>query len=179
MSLIFFMLSRDNKRQAAIDLLNGKAFEVFSESGVSMAELVRVNKENAEEAAQKADRTCRTTGKMSDLLFIGTVCLSIFIAGVLVRMVVVPVRKLEKAAESVARGNFDVLVEINRKDEIGNLARSFNQMTTSLCDATQKMQDQANELQSRHKELQKTNLELEEKSHTLEQQKAEIEHENV
>ena len=43
-----------------------------------------------------------------------------------------PIRKLITATEEVAGGNLDVKMEIERNDEIGQLARAFNTMTESV-----------------------------------------------
>ncbi len=43
-----------------------------------------------------------------------------------------PIRKLITATEKVAAGNLDVKMEIERNDEIGQLARAFNTMTESV-----------------------------------------------
>ena len=43
-----------------------------------------------------------------------------------------PIRKLIMATEEVAGGNLDVKMEIERNDEIGQLARAFNTMTESV-----------------------------------------------
>lgn len=43
-----------------------------------------------------------------------------------------PIRKLIAATEEVAGGNLDVHMEIERNDEIGQLARAFNTMTESV-----------------------------------------------
>jgi serine phosphatase RsbU (regulator of sigma subunit) len=43
-----------------------------------------------------------------------------------------PIRKLITATEAVAGGNLDVKMEIERNDEIGQLARAFNTMTEAV-----------------------------------------------
>jgi nitrogen fixation/metabolism regulation signal transduction histidine kinase len=42
-----------------------------------------------------------------------------------------PVKLLAAGAAEVARGNWQVRVETDSSDEIGDLARAFNQMTSS------------------------------------------------
>ncbi|MBQ7715376.1 MAG: HAMP domain-containing histidine kinase [Clostridia bacterium] len=43
-----------------------------------------------------------------------------------------PIRKMSRAARRMAKGDFDVKVEVRGKDEISELAQSFNDMSTSL-----------------------------------------------
>jgi len=47
-----------------------------------------------------------------------------------------PLKDLIRQAEQIAKGNFDSRVSINRKDEIGLLATSFNKMALCLNDTT-------------------------------------------
>jgi adenylate cyclase len=42
------------------------------------------------------------------------------------------VRKLNKAAEDISKGDLEAQVDVNRKDEIGDLAESFSRMLASL-----------------------------------------------
>ena len=41
-------------------------------------------------------------------------------------------KKLNKTAEDISQGNMNVTVNVNRKDEIGDLAESFSRMVASL-----------------------------------------------
>ncbi|MEM7347941.1 MAG: ATP-binding protein [Chloroflexota bacterium] len=43
-----------------------------------------------------------------------------------------PVVHLSKAAETVARGNYNIQIEVTRQDEIGLLGQAFNQMTSKI-----------------------------------------------
>ncbi|MEX0749332.1 MAG: ATP-binding protein [Dehalococcoidia bacterium] len=52
------------------------------------------------------------------------------IAGILLaRQVAQPVRRLTRASEAIAQGDFDQRIELDRDDEIGRLARSFTVMS--------------------------------------------------
>ena len=49
-----------------------------------------------------------------------------------VRQITKPVKRLTKAAQEVAKGNFDVQVDYDSADEIGVLTRNFNRMVREL-----------------------------------------------
>lgn len=175
----FVRLSIDKKNRQAIDLLNGEARQVFNDFSADLNDLVNINKKEAFDAAKRAGITYNSAHKILVSLFIITIIISVFIAVGLVRYITVPVRQLEKAAGNIAEGNLNVSVDILSKDEIGNLAKSFNQMTHSLRNATEKMERQASKLKSQHKKLQTTYKQLEEKSNILEKQKLEIVQKNL
>ena len=74
-------------------------------------------------------------------------------AVMLVRNIVRPVDKLEKAVGKVADGDFDQKVSIQRSDEIGRLAESFNQMTQQLKTALDSIKSRNQELEKAYREL--------------------------
>jgi GGDEF domain-containing protein len=55
------------------------------------------------------------------------------------KMLLFPLRKLNEATNSIARGDLEIRVPIVRDDEIGQLASSFNEMSVAL----QRMRDEA------------------------------------
>jgi PAS domain S-box-containing protein len=57
---------------------------------------------------------------------------AIFIAVLLSRSITNPLLKLKKLVEMVSGGNMETRIDIKSKDEIGDLARSFNQMADDL-----------------------------------------------
>ena len=66
----------------------------------------------------------------------------------------------------VESGNFKELIQIKNKDEIGNLALAFNQMTKNLKNSREKIEDYSknleNKVKERTKKLQKANAKLKE-----------------
>ena len=68
------------------------------------------------------------------ILFIGLV--TTIVGGVaaylLATFISSPVKRITAATREVAAGNLDTLLEIERRDEIGDLANSFNKMTEDL-----------------------------------------------
>jgi two-component system, NtrC family, sensor kinase len=61
-----------------------------------------------------------------------SIILSIFIIFFLIRSITGPVHALVRGIENVASGNYDSRVDISSADEIGFLAKTFNEMTDKL-----------------------------------------------
>ena len=57
------------------------------------------------------------------------------------RLITRPMIRLSRATKDVARGQFDIRVEANTRDEIEDLARSFNTMTAELHAREQALQE--------------------------------------
>jgi len=67
---------------------------------------------------------------------IGFVILSSYISFLVVKAIIRPLNELVKGTEIIGKGNFKHRVDIRTKNEIGELATSFNQMTENLTEVT-------------------------------------------
>lgn len=63
--------------------------------------------------------------------------LALFLGGLLAYTLTRSMRELREATDDIARGNLGRQVKIRSKDELGDLADSFNKMSTDLARATQ------------------------------------------
>ncbi len=177
-SIEFLRLSRAHRMQEAFDLLNGEGRQAFDDLSTELIALVDLNKEDALSAAQRAEQAFLATRHVNGLAVLVTTLVSVLFAFILARLIAVPLRQLAGAAETVAQGNLEVQLPVQSRDEIGTLARAFNQMTIALREARTKMEQQAATLRAQQKILQTKNLDLAEKSQHLAQQKTEIERKN-
>jgi len=72
-------------------------------------------------------------------ILLGIMIVSIIVGVVvgvnMIRGIVPPIKKIEKAAKQISQEKFEEKIEIKSKDEIGSLGRSINEMATKLKDA--------------------------------------------
>jgi signal transduction histidine kinase len=80
------------------------------------------------------------------------VTIAILLTFALVNLIIKPVDKLVKATQTVAKGNLSLVVEVDRKDEIGKLAQAFNQMTISLKESRKQIEDYSRNLEKKVEE---------------------------
>ncbi|MGB5604406.1 MAG: ATP-binding protein, partial [Gammaproteobacteria bacterium] len=66
----------------------------------------------------------------------------------------IPLERLERAATSLANGDFSVSIPLLQDDEIGRLSRAFNTMRDSLREHQQELRETANEARSAEAALQ-------------------------
>jgi signal transduction histidine kinase len=96
----------------------------------------------------------RTNMQIATLLLVGAgVVGSVLFA----RSILVPMRRLTAAASKVSEGDLDVRVGIDRDDEIGELARSFDHMAEEIGGLYHGLEDKVRE---RTEELEKANKKL-------------------
>ncbi|MCJ7555438.1 MAG: ATP-binding protein [Gammaproteobacteria bacterium] len=67
----------------------------------------------------------------------GALVIALVLGGILARSLTRPLRELSTATQAVAQGELGYQVEVRSKDEIGQLAGSFNQMSADLARANQ------------------------------------------
>jgi class 3 adenylate cyclase len=68
------------------------------------------------------------------LLLLGVIAVGAGIAGsaLLARIITDPIGRLREGTRQVAAGNYEFRIDVDRRDELGELASSFNQMTEGL-----------------------------------------------
>jgi signal transduction histidine kinase len=91
------------------------------------------------------------------LVTLGMIAVGILFTIILTRILLRPIDKLAAATEIVARGELLYTVDIRSRDEIGDLARAFNQMTLQLkearSDLEKKVEERTRLLEENIKEL--------------------------
>ncbi|WP_028400436.1 sensor histidine kinase [Ectobacillus panaciterrae] len=65
-------------------------------------------------------------------LLMFTICFSIILIFIGTRYVVKPIRMLTKATKKIAEGNYNIRLDVDRRDEIGTLSKNFSRMAESL-----------------------------------------------
>jgi len=112
-------------------------------------------------------RGLTAAARWAGLLTLVLILVSIVAVVLIVRRLVNPIYSLAEATQEVARGGFGLRVELERKDELGVLAESFNQMSTRLKtsrdefdtlnqELEKRVSESTSELVARYGELQST-----------------------
>lgn len=78
------------------------------------------------------DQAIQKTVTQFIILALIFVIIGILVTLVLVRLIVRPIKALEAGAALIGHGDLDYVIPVKSNDEIGNLARSFNRMTSDL-----------------------------------------------
>lgn len=178
LSFRIFKLSRENKKEEAVKLLMGQAKDVYNVSSDDLVSLVSLSKLDAFKATKRAEKTFESTKNFVRVIVFFAVSSAMFFTFLLIRLITIPIKQLDNAAASVIKGNLNIWLDINSKDEIGRLAKTFLQMAQSLKEYKYRTEEQATKLLNQQKELQLANNELTIKSLSLEEQKTEIEKKN-
>ncbi len=94
------------------------------------------------------------------LVTLGVIGVGILFTLIMTRILLRPIEKLAEATERVARGELAQTVDIRSRDEIGDLARDFNQMTLQLKesrrDLERRVEERTRQLESNVAEINRT-----------------------
>ncbi len=93
-------------------------------------------------------------------IFLFAVVIAVFGTILLSRTVIKPLKSLVEAAAKIGEGNFNVKVEVETQNEIGQLARAFNDMAEELAERQSHLERQLSELAEINRQLQKTQDQL-------------------
>ena len=126
-------LARENKDTEALSLLQSDACYVAEQAEqnaiLNLVEIKRVDA--ADQSAENASMANTAILTVGIALLIGLI-LAILIALYISRMISSSLKKISLAAEGIADGNLTVDIDIDARDEIGNLASSCHRMTANL-----------------------------------------------
>ncbi|HEY9802598.1 MAG TPA: response regulator [Leptolyngbyaceae cyanobacterium] len=147
---------RINVMQSVIDLRRTQGFEAAQKTMLLdkgrglMVQIKNISQQmNAEELKLLEKRTTLARTAADNTLFIISYSIPliafilVLIGYLLTRHISFPLRQISEAAEKMSNGDlFVTLPESDRQDEIGVLARTFNQMLANLRITTKKNEDQ-------------------------------------
>jgi len=99
------------------------------------------------------------------LIFAIILLISIFISSVISRTIARPLRRLHEGTEEITKGNLDYKVGTPSPDEVGQLSRAFDEMTTNLKKSRKELEAYSRNLEEkvevRTRELSDINQDLE------------------
>ena len=128
---IHFLL-KDGRSTAARQLYEAQAVPLFQTVKDRTEELIalELRQNEATELRSEAELN-RAHPKIFRLVLFFTVCGLVLISFMTYRLLA-PVRALSMATKHIAAGDLGVLLNVNTGDEVGELARSFDEMTRAL-----------------------------------------------
>jgi signal transduction histidine kinase len=95
-------------------------------------EILQLNQQNMSDANDRARRGAASARRrMYILLFVG-MALAVVLIIFTRRWVLRPIHRLIRSADEIRRGNLDLVVASDSRDEIGHLSEAFNAMAASL-----------------------------------------------
>ena len=135
--------------------------------------------EELEAAGDRALATGRLSMSVTLLVSVVALLLGVLIGIVITRMITRPLNRVVGAAQAIAAGDLGVAVEVNSRDELGELGNAFNSMTGRLSRMMREIMNAAAQVASSSEEISSSAQQLAEgaqsQASTLEETSASVE----
>jgi signal transduction histidine kinase len=95
-------------------------------------DILRINQENMEDASRDARQTAKNSLIGFGLGLAATAALAALLAWRTIADIVRPIRAVTDSALAISRGNLDQVIPVASRDELGELAESFNLMARQM-----------------------------------------------
>jgi signal transduction histidine kinase len=82
-----------------------------------------------------------------------SIVLALVVSFVLSETIISPIKKLKSAAEKISSGDYNIYVNVNSNDEIGELAKAFNKMAEDVRKSHEALKKHAKELEESYEKL--------------------------
>jgi signal transduction histidine kinase len=107
-------------------------FPLFNQIKDTADGILQMNQRNMSEANDRARRSAETARRQMYALLLAGALLSMAFVFFTGRWILRPIQRLIRSTDEIRRGNLDLVVHSDSRDEIGRLSESFNSMAASL-----------------------------------------------
>ncbi|KAA6170961.1 MULTISPECIES: methyl-accepting chemotaxis protein [Pseudomonas] len=119
----------------------------------SISELIELNARGSSQAVQVASGEYQAARLFTWLLMIGSVLLTLVVARLFTRSIIMPVRELLVSTGKIADGDLRVAIAVNGNDELTELQRSTASMQMNLKSTLQHISEASGQLASAAEEM--------------------------
>ena len=125
-------LVRSGKSEEAQDMLSGSSRDALAELDKDFRKLVEINSQGAKSSATHAESTYHTANLVLIAGMSTAGVLTALVGVVLARSFTKPIAALVPAMDKLARGDLTTRVDADRKDELGQLCKAFNESAEKM-----------------------------------------------
>jgi len=127
-----FDLALQNKNTEASELYFKNVYPTFIEARDFLSQVADQAKENATNNYEIAESQANLTVIVLIILSVAVLIVTVGLALYLTKSLTTPINEIEKAALNMAKGDFNISVNYDSKDELGELSDNVRGMTSSL-----------------------------------------------
>jgi len=165
-------LSRNEKTEEARGIINSRMKTDSDAMGDQLKQLIIINKSVSKHMLDVASDTYDNANILVVVVAVGAALLTVLLAWLLTRSIVIPLTRALQAAEDIAGGNLTKSILVDGKDEPARLLTALQVMQQNLRKTIEQISGSATQLASAAEEL---SVVTDEASRGLQQQNNEIE----
>ncbi|TQN01218.1 methyl-accepting chemotaxis protein-1 (serine sensor receptor) [Acidovorax temperans] len=125
-------LSRKNQNDDARAIVEGESQRLYNTSGEYLDKLVKMNNDGAEQARKASERTYNQARTTLVVVAVLAIALAIAAAVWLIRSITAPLARAVEVADRVAGGDLTAHIDVDSRDETGQLLSALQRMQQSL-----------------------------------------------
>lgn len=125
-------LFQDGNQSDALALLNTDGITLYNSINEALNTLISYNMDGSTEANTNSDETYFTAKLSTFVLLSFIIIIGIIFSFIIVRGIRIPLQQLEKATISLSRGDLNISIPYESRDEIGILASQFRELARKL-----------------------------------------------
>jgi two-component system, NtrC family, sensor histidine kinase KinB len=109
-----------------------KLFPLFLQIKETADHILQMNQQNMSEANDSARSTAALATRQMYILVLAGLIMAVGCVLFTGRWILRPVNRLIRSAEEIQKGNLELVIRSNSRDEIGRLSEAFNEMASAL-----------------------------------------------
>lgn len=142
------------------DILTNESAPLYGELSSATEQLASISNTNSEEAAATAQETYDTSRNLIIIMASVSALIAILFAVTIARNIAGPLRKAVDVAQRVASGDLTSEIEVQGKDETGQLMQALQTMNESLQKVVHQIRQGSDTIQTASSEITSGNLDL-------------------
>jgi len=147
-------LIREGKQDEAQAVTRGEGKKLYDQANQILGDLQAQNQKEADEGLKRVHAATSMAQLWVVALLVFGLCIGIGLGLLTSRAISVPLRRLGSDAEQVATGDLGVVVDVDSRDETGQLAQSFEKMVNSLREMIGTLADSSAQISNSSNEMQ-------------------------
>lgn len=125
-------LATQGNTEQARNILEGECEEFYSALHTSLGNIIAYNTEGSEKATQESISLYRIALLAQGAVMAVTIIIGVYFSVVIIRGIKLPIFEIQDAVSRMARGDLDVEISYNSKDELGVLSEQVRELRRKL-----------------------------------------------
>lgn len=156
----YYDLCINNRDAEAYALIKGDMRVAADAEKNAIDLLVSMKVADAEAKAMANDKLTKSAIQVMTILIIVAVIVAVGLGIIIARIISRPINKILLAANQIADGNLAVEIDLDTKDEVGLLGKSFNEMTKNINSVMSNINNASEQVASGSRQLSDSSMSL-------------------
>lgn len=131
-SEIVLTLSREHRTEEANQKMLGEIKDYYDDFQETYEKLVEYNERGSEKETQKVETIFRVVGISTVIMAVLVALIALYISYIVIQVIVEPLEAVKNTISEVTKGNLEVYIDYQSKDEFGILSKQVNYFVEEL-----------------------------------------------